>query len=354
MDQRREWERRLYAAGFAGLHWPERYGGQGRTLVEHLIASEEMGRIGAPESVNSMGKEMIGGIILQQGTETQKRRFLPAILEMREIWCQGFSEPEAGSDLAGVKTRAVLSGDEWIINGQKIWTSAAYRADWCLLLARTGLAEQKHASLTLFTVPLRTKGITMRQIERANGDPEFCQVFYDDVRIPADHTIGAVNEGWLAAVRVLEIERGTNRMYRAARFANELRHLLAACRSDAALAPLLGESYYRQRIAALFADIEVLRQHYHEAVATVSSGNKIGTLGSVIKLHWSEAHRRFTELAIEMLGHATIPESPIVRAARHRFNELYLHVQTETVQAGATEVQLDLIARRGLGLSKVD
>jgi len=351
-DACRDWERRLHGAGLAGITWPTEYGGHGLSLREHMIANEEIGRLAGPESVNSFAKEMAGPIMLGIGTEAQKRRFLANILTMQEIWCQGFSEPDAGSDLAGLRTRATRDDNGWRIDGQKIWTSNAHNADWCLLLARTGPAEHKHNSLTLFTVPLRQPGVTIQPIQQITGHSGFNQVFYDGARVPPDGAVGEVNAGWRAAVSVLEIERATNRMYRTNRFENEFNHLLRVCRGDAALRTLLADRHYRQRLAATFADIEVLRRHVRAAVASILRGGGIGGAGSFIKLHWSEAHQRFVELAMELLDQAPVPASPEVAAARRRFEGAYLAARAETIYAGSSQVQLNIIADRVLRLPR--
>jgi alkylation response protein AidB-like acyl-CoA dehydrogenase len=351
-QEQRDWERKLHEAGFAGFTWPRIYGGQGLTMREHLIANEELGRVGIPDSLNGLGKDMIGALILAIGSEEQKRRFLPRILSMEDIWCQGFSEPEAGSDLAAVKTIAIRVEDGWRISGQKIWTSFAQHAEWCLVLARTGDPERKHASLSLFTIPMQAPGITIRRIDQINGRANFCEVFFDDVAIGEDAVLGGVNEGWRAAGRVLEVERAINRMYRASLFENELRHLVAACHSDPSLQPLLEDSLYRQRIAAFYADIEVLRRLVRSTVNTLAEGGEIGAFGSLIKLHWSESHQRLTALAREMLAQATRPLSAAVARAVARFNELYLRSRAETIQAGASAIQLGIIAGRILELPR--
>jgi alkylation response protein AidB-like acyl-CoA dehydrogenase len=351
-EAQRDWERGLHQAGFAGFTWPAIYGGQGLTMREHLIANEELGRVGIADSVNGLGKDMIGPLILAIGRDDQKSRFLPRILSMQDIWCQGFSEPEAGSDLAAVKTTAVSADGGWRITGQKIWTSFAQIADWCLVLARTGDPERKHASLSLFTVPMHASGVTVRRIDQINGRANFCEVFLDDVFVPDDCVLGGVNQGWRAAGRVLEVERAINRMYRAALFENELRHLVAACRSDPCLRGLLDDAVYRQRIAAFYADIEVLRRLVRATVNVMVQGGEIGAVGSLIKLHWSESHQRLTALAREMLGQATRPLSAVVARAVARFNELYLRSRAETIQAGASAVQLGIIAGRILNLPK--
>jgi alkylation response protein AidB-like acyl-CoA dehydrogenase len=352
LQQSIAWEAAMHGAGLAGITWPQTYGGHGRTLREHLIANQEIGALAMPESVNSIGKELAGPIILAVGTEEQKRRFLPAILEMRDIWCQGFSEPEAGSDLAGLRTRATRAGDNWRINGQKIWTSGAYRSQRCLVLARTGPLEDRHRGLAMFAVRLDAEGVRVSTIKSIDGRESFCEVFFDDVEVLQSDALGAPDEGWAAAIRVLEIERATNRMYRAWRFENELRHLISACKTDPALAQLVADSRYAARLGEVVVDIEVLKGHVETVVDALLSGDRIGARGSLAKLHWSEAHQRFAALALDLLAQASLPMLPAVKVARRRFEAIYLQARAETIYAGTTEIQLGIIADRILQLSR--
>jgi alkylation response protein AidB-like acyl-CoA dehydrogenase len=346
------WEAAMYRAGLAGIIWPKAYGGHGRTLREHLIANQEIGALAMPESVNSIGKELAGPIILAVGTEEQKQRFLPAILEMRDIWCQGFSEPEAGSDLAGLRTRATRTGDTWRINGQKIWTSGAYRARRCLVLARTGPLEDRHRGLAMFAVRLDATGVRVKTIKSIDGRDSFCEVFFDDVEVLQSDALGAPDEGWAAAIRVLEIERATNRMYRAWRFENELRHLISACKTDPVLGDLVTDRHYAMRLGEVAVDIEVLKAHVETAVDALANGEKIGARGSLAKLHWSEAHQRFAALALDLLSQASLPIGPVIKLARRRFETIYLQARAETIYAGTTEIQLGIIADRILQLAR--
>ncbi len=353
LQQCRDFEAAMHRAGLAGITWPRTYGGHGRTLREHLVANQEIGRLALPESVSSIGKELAGPIILAIGTEEQKQRYLPAILEMREMWCQGFSEPEAGSDLAGLRTRATRDGAGWRITGQKIWTSGAAKAARCLLLARTGPLEDRHKGLALFAVPMDAPGIRVRPIRQINDkDGGFAEVFLDDVPVGPEDALGAPDEGWNAAIRVLGIERATNRMYRAWRFENELRHLVTACRQDPALAPLLRNGAYRQRIAATLVDIEMVKGNVEPVVEALVAGEAIGARGSLMKLHWSEAHQRFAALAMETLGMASPDAPPPVLQAQKRFKDIYLQARAETIYAGTTEIQLGIIADRVLNLPR--
>ncbi|MHC4043958.1 acyl-CoA dehydrogenase [Bradyrhizobium sp. 23AC] len=352
LQQSIAWEAAMYRAGLTGITWPQAYGGHGRSLREHLIANQEIGALAMPESVNSIGKELAGPIILAVGTEEQKQRFLPAILDMRNIWCQGFSEPEAGSDLAGLRTRATRDGDGWRITGQKIWTSGAYRAQRCLVLARTGPLEDRHRGLAMFAVPLDAKGVRVRTIKSIDGRESFCEVFFDEVEVAQTDAIGAPDEGWAAAIRVLEIERATNRMYRAWRFENELRHLISACKADAALSQMVDDHHYAVRLGEVAVEIEVLKAHVETAVEALVNGDKIGARGSLAKLYWSESHQRFAALALELLQQAMLPQLAAIKVARRRFEAIYLQARAETIYAGTTEIQLGIIADRILQLSR--
>jgi alkylation response protein AidB-like acyl-CoA dehydrogenase len=352
LEQSIAWEAAMHRAGLAGITWPLAYGGHGRTLREHLTANQEIGALAMPESVNSIGKELAGPVILAVGSEQQKQRFLPAILEMRDIWCQGFSEPEAGSDLAGLRTRATRAGDHWRINGQKIWTSGAYRSQRCLVLARTGPLDDRHRGLAMFAVRLDAPGVRVRTIKSIDERESFCEVFFDDVEVLQSDAIGAPDEGWAAAIKVLEIERATNRMYRAWRFENELRHLISACKTDPALARRLAERHYAVRFGEVVVDIEVLKAHVETAVDALVNGDRIGARGSLAKLHWSEAHQRFAALAQELLAQASLPLGPAIKVARRRFDMIYLQARAETIYAGTTEIQLGIIADRILQLSR--
>ena len=352
LDEAKVWEAELHRQGLWGIAWPREYGGHGLSLREHLVANQEIGRVPMPESQNSIGKELAGPIILAIGTEEQKRRYLPAILAMREIWCQGFSEPEAGSDLAGLRTRASRDGAAWRINGQKVWTSGAHRAQRCLLLARTGTLEARHGGLSLFALRMDQPGVTVRPLRQITGEAEYCEVFFDTAPVEVEDALGEPEAGWQAAVRVLEVERATNRMYRAWRFEQELRHLVAACRGEPALAALLEDGHYRQRIAQVQVDVEVLKRMVERVVDDLVGGRPIGGRGSLSKQHWSEAHQRFSALALEMLERAPYPPSPEVAAAQRRFRKLYLQSRAETIYAGTTQIQLGIIADRILKLPR--
>jgi len=346
------WERQLNLAGYAGVTWHREYGGQGLGMDAHLIVSQEIGRLALPESVSSIGKEIVGAILQSLGTEAQKQSFLPAILRMDEIWCQGFSEPQAGSDLAAVATRAVRDGHNWRISGSKIWTSYATIAHNCLLLVRTGDPQERYKNLTLFAVPLNADGIEIKPIRQIDGTPEFTEIHFHEVIVPETAMVGELDRGWQGAVSVLAVERATNRMYRGWRFENELAHLTGICRTDPALRPLLEDSSYRQELATTATAISIVQKYAEEIAARSVAGESLGQLGSLMKLHWSEAHQRFASFALRVLGPGDVHESAARRRARQRFELIYLRSRSETLIAGSSEVQLSIIADRVLELPK--
>lgn len=352
LDECRDWEEAMYHAGLAGMTWPVEYGGYGLSLREHLAVNKEIGALPMPESVGSIGKELAGPIIQAVGTQEQKNTFLPRILAMKDYWCQGFSEPDAGSDLARLRTKATPEGDGWRINGQKIWTSGAAKAHYCLLLARTGTVADMHRGLVMFAMPMDAPGIRVRPIKSIDGKESFAEVFFDNVLVPDNARLGAPDEGWNAAIRVLSIERATNRMYRPWRFECELRQVVQACKSDRVLARQLGQSHVQRRIGQIRAEIDGLKGLIERAVDQISSGAQIGARGSLSKLYWSECHQAFAGFAAEMLAQVGPQSSPLAQRARKHFTTGYLFARAETIYAGTSEVQLDIIAQRILKLPK--
>jgi len=352
LEESSAWEASMYDAGLVGMTWPKVYGGLGLTLREHLMVNKEVGALPMPESVSSIGKELAGPIIQTVGTEEQKQLFLPRILSIKDYWCQGFSEPDAGSDLARLRTKAVQEGDTWRINGQKIWTSGAAKAHYCLLLTRTGTVEDKHRGLLMFAVPMDTPGIRVVPIKSIDGKESFAEVFFDDVVVPDSARLGAPDEGWSAAIRVLSIERATNRMYRAWRFECELRQLIAACKSDPELSKLLNDGHYQRRIGEVVGEISALKGLVERTVNQMVNGEQVGARGSLIKLFWSECHQAFSGLALSLVSHVTPRSSPLAQRARQAFTTAYLYARAETIYAGTSEVQMDIIAQRIMDLGK--
>jgi alkylation response protein AidB-like acyl-CoA dehydrogenase len=352
LQESQEWEAAMYRAGLAGMTWPTAYGGLGLSLREHLAVNKEIGALPMPESISSIGKELAGPIILAVGTEAQKQTYLPRILAMEEFWCQGFSEPDAGSDLARLRTRAVPEGDHWRINGQKIWTSGAAKAHHCLLLTRTGTVADKHRGMLMFAVPMNSPGIRVSPIKSIDGKESFAEVFFDDVLVPDSARLGAPDEGWSAALRVLSIERATNRMYRAWRFDCELGQLVRACKSDPDLALLLEDGHVQRRVGQVLGEIAALKGLVERSVEQLVAGDSIGARGSLTKLLWSECHQAFMGLALSLVSQVTPRSSALARRAQQAFTTGYLFARAETIYAGTSEVQLDIIAQRILMLGK--
>jgi alkylation response protein AidB-like acyl-CoA dehydrogenase len=348
----RDWERLLHAGGYAGVAWPVAYGGQGLSIVEHLIVSEELGRAGAPEGLNIVGTELTGPMLLKAGTEEQRRRFLPRILSADEIWCQGFSEPGAGSDLASLRAIARRDGDGWVITGQKVWTSNAYFSDWCLFLARTNPEVPKHHGLTIFLVPMNSPGIDVRPLRQISGRSEFNEIFLDEVRVPASNIVGDADQGWRIATQVLSIERGTNRLYRQSRFMFELQQLvLQSAGAVDGLDEKLADEWFRQRLAGIYCELAIFRFHNLKLVSRVAAEDQIGAETSFLKLFWSQAHQALSSLAIDMLGDEALSQGQD-SIAQGYFQDLYLQTRAETIHAGTVQIQKNIIAERLLGLPR--
>lgn len=343
-----DWARRLFAAGYAGLAWPREYGGQGRTIVEQFILNEELGRVAAPEGVNIVGVELAGPIILAAGTDEQKRHHIPRILSADSIWCQGFSEPNAGSDLASLKTFAMRDGNDWVVNGQKVWTTHARHANLCLLLARTEKDASNSRALTLFIVPMTTAGITVRPLIQITGRKEFAEVFFDQVRIPDGSNVGSINEGWRVANSVLEFERGTLKLYRQQRFLHEFEGILRMLREQPEARQ---NAHMRQRIAEIYSELAIFRYHNLKLVGRISRGERIGVDASLSKLFWSETHQKLCELGFDALGARAIAMGHD-SAGDGRFQELTLHSRFETISSGTSQIQRNIIAERMLGLPR--
>ncbi|CAN5422097.1 acyl-CoA dehydrogenase [soil metagenome] len=345
----RAWENSVYKAGFAGLHWPKEVGGHGLTLVEHFIFGEECGRIAAPEGINPIGRELVAGVLLHAGSDAQKKHYLPRIAACDDIWCQGFSEPNAGSDLTALKTRAVQVGDNWVVTGHKIWTSYAQQADMCLLLARTSTEAKKNLGLTLMAVPMNSKGITRRGMQQLDGTWDFNEVFFDEVVVPMENVIGPVGEGWRVSGAVLAIERATTRLYRQARYVNELQHAhraLNASRADADRSDAL-----RHAIAQAWSQLLVLRALNVRFVSRIVANEQVGSEASILKLCWSHFHQESVDTIAELLGEDQwFP--PNDEPGNERFMPVYFHSRAESIFAGTSEIQKDIIAERLLDMPR--
>ena len=347
------WQRTLYEAGWCGVHWPAAYGGRGASLIEQIIFQEEMARAGAPQLINLAGLTMGGPVLIAHGTEAQKRRYLRKILAAEEIWCQGFSEPNAGSDLAALRTRAVVDGDDFIVNGQKVWTSFARYADWCMLLVRTDPEAPKHKGITFLLVDMHSPGITVRPLRQISGDEDFNEVFFEDVRVPRGNVVGAINQGWDIAITTLMHERQTLTFSRQLQSRVALEQLLTLARRWPADRPLASQPLARQQLAAAVIDSEAMRVTALRNLTRVLRGGEPGPEGSVEKLFWSEMYQRMLEQAVGLEG----PFGQLLGDTPHavdagRWPHLMLYSRGRTIAAGSSEIQRNIIAERVLGLPR--
>jgi alkylation response protein AidB-like acyl-CoA dehydrogenase len=344
-EERLAWNRHLAAAGWTCIGWPPEYGGQGATLARQVIFHEEYARSGAPARVGHMGEELLGPTLIAFGTPAQRDRFLPPIAAVRELWCQGYSEPGAGSDLASVSTSAVLDGGDWVVTGQKVWTSLATVADWCFVLARTEPGSRRSAGLSYLLVPMNQPGITVRPIRQLTGTAEFNEVFFDGARTARDMVVGDVGDGWRVAMATLAIERGVSTLGQQVGYRRELDALIDVARQTGVAAdPLL-----RDKLARSWIGLHVMR----EQVLSMLDGTDADAqaLPSVVKLLWSRWHRELGELAMQVLG----PASMVAQATPYDLTEwqrLYLFGRAETIYGGSQEIQLGIIADRALGLPR--
>jgi alkylation response protein AidB-like acyl-CoA dehydrogenase len=344
-ERRLAWNRHLAASGWTCLSWPAEYGGQDATLAQQVIFHEEYARSGAPARVGHMGEELLGPTLLAFGTGAQKERFLRPIAEVRELWCQGYSEPGAGSDLAALSTAARLDGDEWVITGQKVWTSLAREADWCFLLARTEPGSSRSAGLSYLLVPMRQPGITVRPIRQLTGTSEFNEVFFDDARTPRDLVVGEPGDGWRVALATLAIERGVSTLGQQVGYQREFDALVALARQTGAAA----DPALRDRLGRAWIGLQVMR----EQVLAMLSGDADPAAGgaSVVKLLWSRWHRELGDLAMDVLGSASMlaggPPYDL-----DDWQRLYLFSRSDTIYGGSAEIQRGIIADRALGLPR--
>jgi alkylation response protein AidB-like acyl-CoA dehydrogenase len=340
------WNQHLAAAGWTCLGWPPEHGGRGATLAQQVIFYEEYARSRAPARVGYLGEELLGPTLIAFGTPAQQARFLPPIAAVEELWCQGYSEPGAGSDLAAVSTMARLDGNEWVVTGQKVWTSLAVEADWCFVLARTEPGSKRGAGLSYLLVPMRQKGVTVRPIRQLTGTSEFNEVFFDDARTHGSLVVGEAGDGWRVARATLAIERGVATLGQQVGFERELGRLVDLARQTGA-----GEDpLIRDRIGRAWIGLEALRAH---ALRTLAAGpaEGPGTGPSELKLLWSRWHQDLGELAMDVLGapSMTAPGAPY---DLDDWQRLFLFSRADTIYGGSDEIQRTIIAERALGLPR--
>jgi alkylation response protein AidB-like acyl-CoA dehydrogenase len=343
-ELRQAWERRLGDAGWTAVGWPVEHGGRGAPMSQQVIWNEEYVRADAPARINVMGEGLLGPTLIAYGTEEQRRRFLGPIRAGTELWCQGYSEPDAGSDLANVQTRAVRDGDEWVVTGQKVWTSYAQWADWCFVVARTDPEASRHKGLSYLLVPMDQPGVEVRPIRQVTGTSEFNEVFFDGARTGADLVVGEVDDGWRVALATLAFERGSGLLGDIVGFAKELDTVLEAARATGRSA----DPVMRQRLAELWTRLFILRLNTLRSLTGVD-GPVAPPQASIAKLFWATWHRDLGELAMDVLG----PQAAVADGFPYELGEsqrLFLFSRADTIYGGSNEIQHNIIGERVLGL----
>jgi alkylation response protein AidB-like acyl-CoA dehydrogenase len=348
-----DWQRRLAAGRWVGVHWPHEYGGRSASVIENYIFQEEMARSRAPEIINRIGVNLVGPTLIHHGSAAQKERYLAKLLTAEEIWCQLFSEPNAGSDLTALRCRAERDGDAFVVNGQKVWTSYAQFARWGILLARTDPAAPKAKGISFFILDMHSPGITIRPLKQMTGSDEFNEVFLENVRVPTDNLVGALNRGWEIAQTTLAHERGTSaRQLVVHRIL--LDELMALARRHGVNgAPAAADPVLRQRLAQVWIEVELLKLHNWRTLTQLLRHGKPGPESSLVKLFWSEMSQRLHDLAMEILG----AHGPLLAGDPHarghgRWPRSYLYYRAGTIFAGTSEIQRNIIAERVLGLPR--
>ncbi|MEX2555599.1 MAG: acyl-CoA dehydrogenase [Actinomycetota bacterium] len=353
VDMLRDWQRRLHEGGWAGISWPKEYGGRGATLIEQAIFNQEVARQKAPPPINVIGLGMAGPTIINHGSHEQKNRYLEKILSAEEIWCQGFSEPGAGSDLAGLRSTAILDGDSWIINGQKVWTSLAHVSQWCIFLARTDTTAPKHKGITYFLVDMSSPGIEVRPLRQITGSADFNEMFFTDVRVPRESILGEVNDGWRIAMTTLLHERGTLGFALSVGARVALDELIGLARETKKNGkPAFEDPTIRQRLASLHVEVESLRLNNYRALTGFMKSGMPGPEGSLSKLIWSESMQRLGDLAVEILGPAGMLERWDANPRVNTWQFIHLRSRGHTIEAGTSEILRNIVAERVLGLPK--
>lgn len=350
----RNWQRKMYDGGYVGLSWPKEYGGRGASMIETAIFNEEMAKVEAPGPLNVLGLSMAGPTIIVHGTEEQKQRYLQKILNCEEIWCQGFSEPGSGSDVASIRTKAKVHGDEFIVNGQKVWTTLAHVADWCMLLVRTDPDAPKHRGISYILVDMKSPGITVRPLRQMTGESEFNEIFFEDVRVPRANLVGELNNGWGVALTTLMNERGTASFGTQARFRILYENLVTLAQQssvngrNATKDPLV-----RQQLAQHLIDVEILKYNCYRNFTRLLRGGTPGPEGSILKLWWSELNQRMQETAMMLEGpyNQLVRESPWT-VEGGRWQHHFMRSRANTIEAGTSEIQRNIIAERVLKMPK--
>ncbi len=342
------WERALFEGGYAAIAWPKAYGGRDADMVDTAVFQEEYARAGAPARINTLGLGLAGPTIMAYGTDDQKRRWLPGILSCDDIWCQGFSEPDAGSDLANLRTTAVREGDTYVVNGQKIWTSSGMFADWMFALVRTDRDASKHKGISFVMIDMSSPGIDVRPIVQINGDAGFAEVFLTDVRVGVGNLIGAEHDGWRVAMTTLGFERGTG-LGAHVRFSQNLQELVALVKAVG----LAGDPIVRDQVARLYTETEVYKHNMYRTLTTLTKGKQLGPEASVNKLYWSQMETRLFTAGMDAMGElAELTPKADLAVDKGHWQHHWWYSRAACIYAGTTEIQKNIIAERVLGLPK--
>ena len=360
-----EWPKKLFGGGWICASWPTEYGGKGLSTMQSVVLNEEFAKLSAPMRGDFFGDTLVGPTILQWGTEEQKKEFLPGILRGQIKWCQGFSEPEAGSDLAALQCKADLDGDEWVINGQKVWTTMAQNADYCFLLARTDQDVSKHAGISYLLVPMDQEGVEIRPIEQVDGSGEFNEVFFTDARCPKDNVVGGLNNGWKVAMTTLGFERGTSATTSYRRFELELDAIIDIARDNGKI----DDPVVRQRLAEAHSKVMLMRINGLRSLTASLNKTRdpgVAALGATNKMFWSEYHRDVMELYLDVAGmqgqildgefdeNSTNPNQRRGKSDYpvNALQAAFFFSRSETIWGGTAEIQRNIVGERALGLPK--
>jgi alkylation response protein AidB-like acyl-CoA dehydrogenase len=355
MSFRRDWQLKLHEAGWAGISWPKEYGGRGATMIEQAIFAAEATRQEAPAPANVLGLAMGGPVVIAHGSDEQKARYLEPILTGEEIWCQGFSEPESGSDLASLKTRAVKDGDEWVVTGQKVWTTFAQYAKWCMLVARTDPDAPKHQGLTYFLMDMEQEAVQTRPLVQITGEGEFNEVFFEEARVPDANVVGGVGNGWAVAITTLMNERAGLAFGAISQIQNSLGRLSKLAReTPAGGGTAADDPYFRQRIAQLYIEVETMRLNAYRGLTKTMQSGIPGPEGSLGKWQWADINQDLTELALEIEG----AYSMLARGSDHAvaggaWQYSFLRSRANSIEGGTTDILKNIIAERVLGLPRL-
>ena len=349
MNAMRAWQKRLFDGGWAGVSWPKEFGGRGASPIEESIYIGELAAAKAPDRVGVIGEGLVGPTIIAAGTEQQKAQFLPRILDGTHIWCQGFSEPDSGSDVAALSTKAVLEGDSYVVNGQKIWTSFAQIADWCLLLVRTDFNVPKHKGISCLLVDMKSEGVSVRPLRQMSGDSGFNEVFFSNVRVPAHQLLGKLNEGWGITITALMNERANLGSGLYMMFKSAMDQLVERAKElTQGGVPLSQNPINRQKIAQAYLELEIFKLNSNRALSQITQNAVPGPEGSILKLFWSEMNQRLVRTAMEVLG----DRAQLDEFDNGRWIYRYLRSRGNTIEAGTSEIQRNIIAQRVLGLAR--